>query len=342
MRRLVIAALTGFLLVIASACGSDEAGRTGTGGAVGGTDPGADAPTIVVTYPVLGAAVAELVGDAASVAVVMPDGVDPHDYRPSPRDVEAITRADFVVANGLDLEEGLLDALEQAEDAGVPVFHATDHIEVRTYGADDDGHGHDDDGHGHDDDGHGHEKDEKKEGDDGHGHAGGDDPHFWTDPIAMRDAMAALATELEAALTIELSDRSAALAAGLDELDERSKETLAVIPEERRVLVTGHESMGYFAARYEFVFVGALIPSLTSQASASAAELSALKEKIEQYGVPAIFNELGTPANVAATIAEETGAVVVELPSHTLPADGSYFTFIDEISSRVVEGLSGS
>ena len=36
--------------------------------------------SIVVTYSVLGALVSELVGDAATVSVIIPDGQDPHDF----------------------------------------------------------------------------------------------------------------------------------------------------------------------------------------------------------------------------------------------------------------------
>ena len=45
---------------------------------------------MVVTYSVLGAVVADLVGDAATVTVLMPNGIDPHDYEPSAKDIAAM------------------------------------------------------------------------------------------------------------------------------------------------------------------------------------------------------------------------------------------------------------
>jgi zinc/manganese transport system substrate-binding protein len=318
LRRAILVVIS---LATAVACGSDD---------VGGSTTGTGTPTIVVTYSVLGAAVTELVGEAAEVSVIMSNGIDPHDYRPSPRDVEAISRADFVVSNGLDLEEGLLDAIGEAGRRGTPVFRATDHIEVRRYGAGVPVRDHDDD---HDD---GHDAD----GDLGDAHGDdGDDPHFWVDPLAMDAAMVALAGQLERDLGLDLADRRAALSERLIDLDARTTEALSIIPDDRRVLVTGHESMGYFAARYDFVLVGALIPSLTTQAAPSAGDLHALKDQIEQYDVPAIFNEIGTSPAVARTIADETGAVVIELPSHNLPDDGSYVTFVEEIAARILAGL---
>ncbi len=106
--------------------------------------------------------------------------------------------------------------------------------------------------------------------------------------------------------------------------------------------MTGHESMGYFARQYDFELVGALIPSTTSQSAPSAAELAELREQIEALSVPVIFNEIGTPPALSEAIASETGVEVIELATHNLPDDGSYFTFIDDIAQGVAQGLSPS
>ena len=58
-------------------------------------------------------------------------------------------------------------------------------------------------------------------------------------------------------------------------------------------------------------------------------------------GVPAIFTEVGTPQAVVDAIAGETGVRVVPLPSHTLPADGSYLTFIRDIATARRDGALG-
>jgi zinc/manganese transport system substrate-binding protein len=278
-----------------------------------------DAPDVVVTYAVLGAVVADLVGDAAKVTVLMGDGVDPHDWAPSARDIESVMNADLVVANGMDLEEGLIDVLEQAEGDGVPVFHATDHITVRDLGEDGQG---EEDEHGDEDE---------------HGHEAGD-PHFWVDPISMRDVVTALGVTL-AEVGIDVTDRADDLAGRLTELDEETRTTLDVVPADARKLVTGHESMGYFADRYDFTLVGAVVPGLSSQGEVSAGELAALRDEIVAEGVPAIFTEVGTPAAVVEAIGQEAGVQVVELPSHNLPEDGSYVSFIRAISSAIAGAL---
>ncbi len=103
--------------------------------------------------------------------------------------------------------------------------------------------------------------------------------------------------------------------------------------------MTGHESMGYFADRYGFQLMGAVIPGLSSLGEISAGQLAAIVATIREHGVPAILTEIGTPQAVVDAVAAETGVRVVQLPSHALPADGSYVTFIRDIAAAVTTAL---
>jgi ABC-type Zn uptake system ZnuABC Zn-binding protein ZnuA len=67
--------------------------------------------------------------------------------------------------------------------------------------------------------------------------------------------------------------------------------------------------------------------------------LAAVKKAIEDNHVKAIFTELGTSSAVAKAIGDETGVKVVELSTHALPSDGSYFTFLRNIASVIVDAL---
>ncbi len=287
--------------------------------AVAQDDQPGDRPTIVVTTEMLGWLTREVAGDEADVSVLIQD-VDPHAFEPSARDAESIYGADLIVANGLGLEEGLGDILERAAADGVPTFTATDHITVRESD----------------------ETDHEEDGDEAEhelSHAGGD-PHLWLDPVAMRDVALALMPVI-GALGVHTEERGADLATALEALDDEARSTLDVVPDERRRLVSGHESLGYFADRYGFELVGAVVPGLSTQGEVSAGELAALIETIEREGVPAIFTELGTPLPVASAVSEESGATVVELRVEQLPDDGSYLTFIRGIATTIAEALGG-
>ena len=152
--------------------------------------------TIVVTYSILGSVVKDLVGDAFEVIVSIPDGLDPHEWEPSAKDIEAIDKAALVVENGLGLEEGMAKALDQARKAGVKFFTASDHVIVRTVGA----------GEG------------IPSGDPDQA-IGAEDPHLWTDPVTMQAVVDALTEEIMADFRVDLSKRRADLDARLDALD---------------------------------------------------------------------------------------------------------------------------
>ena len=92
----------------------------------------------------------------------------------------------------------------------------------------------------------------------------------------------------------------------------------------QRKLVTDHDAFGYFANRYGIEVVGAVIPSQTTQAQASAKDLSELAKTIEAERVKAIFPESSLSPKVAEAIARQTGATAnYTLYGDTLGPEGS-------------------
>jgi zinc/manganese transport system substrate-binding protein len=279
-------------------------------------NPNAGKKNIMVTYSILGSLVKDLVGDKANVIVSIPNGLDPHEWEPSARDIEALNKADLVVQNGLGLEGGMLKALQEAKSKGVKIFTASDHINIRHVG-----------------------EGEGIPSGDPDQLIGAEDPHLWTDPIALKDVVSALSPVLKNDLNIDISSQAADLENRLESLNKQIANNVAAIPQENRKLVTGHESMGYFAQRYGFRLVGAIIPSISTQAGVSAGDLAALKILIKENQVTAIFTELGTSPVVAKAIGDETGVKVIELTTHQVPGDGSYFTFLTDMANTIIGGL---
>ena len=303
--RIFINALMIALLLMISACQTSSPTTNGNG-----------KKTIVVTYSILGAVVKDLVGDQANVVVSMQNGQDPHEWEPSAKDIETITNADMIVQNGLGLEGGMEKALAQAREAGVKFFTASDHITIRTVG-----------------------KGEGLPTGDPDQAVGAQDPHLWTDPLAMKEIVAALAEQIHSDLQLDVSVQANDLETRLDSLNQEIVDRVNMLPDGNRKLVTGHESMVYFAQRYGFKLIGAILPSLTTQAEVSASQLADLKKLITDNHVKAIFTELGTPANVSESIGKETGVRVIEVTTHNLPEDGSYFTYMRNLANTIVAGL---
>jgi len=272
--------------------------------------------TIIATYSILGAAVKDLVGDAFDVKSAIPNGLDVHEWEPSGKDIEALTKASLIVENGLGLEGGMTKALDQARKSGVKFFTASEHITVRHVGA----------GEG------------LPSGDPDQA-VGAEDPHLWTDPLAVKAVVDALAIDLKQQFGVDLSARVADLDARLVALNAGIQAKVDALPVTKRKLVTGHESLGYFAQRYHFKLVGAVIPSLTTEAETSASNLSALKKLIKQNNVSVVFTEMGTPPQTIQALARESKVKAVSLTTHYLPVDGSYFSFEKGLSDTILDSL---
>ena len=275
--------------ILLGACSSGELAKTDV----------AINPTIVVTYSVLGDIVEQLVGDLATVIVVIPDGQDPHEFQPSAKDVETLNNASIVVSNGLDFEEGLLDPLATAVSAGIPEFRLGENVATRVLD-------------------------------------GGADPHLWLSPAKFLEAIPALTAAIEMATGLDLADQSVAITSQLTEIDAQVASILSGITCK---LVSGHDEMGYFADRYGCTVIGAIIPSFSSTSEASAGELAKLKDQIAQHNVKAIFTGLGTPQEVANQLAKETGVKAVSLSTHYLNGATNYREFILHLAQQIADAL---
>ena len=162
-----------------------------------------------------------------------------------------------------------------------------------------------------------------------------DDPHIWTDPTNM----VAVAEALDELLPGDGQ-------AYVEELRALDAEIEAILePIADRVLVTNHEVLGYFADRYGFEVVGAVIPSLSTRAEASAADIEELADLLRSEGVRAVFAETTSSADLAEALAEEVGDVaVVELFAESLgePGEGAgtYVEMQRTNAERIAEALT--
>ena len=318
-------------------------------------------PLIVVTTNILGDVVGKAVGDLFDVETIMPPGADPHVFQASAKQVDRMMKADLLVVNGANFEEGLLDVIKGAESDGVKVFEAIDYVDPLEDNDKEEGHDdHDEEGHDdHDEEGHddhdkeeGHDDHDKEEGhDDHHGHDhGGVDPHFFTDPGRMAQVVKQLSDFLvlnfpeidEKDLVSHMTDYSKKL----EDLDSEVMQTLSSIPTGSRVMVTNHEVFAYFAESYEFEILGTIIPSSSTLSNTSAKDLVDLAEKMKAEGVPAVFVDASSSDALAEALAGEVdGVKVVSLFSESLGAeDTAGSTYIDMVrtnSELIASALTG-
>ena len=284
------------MAVLASACGS-----------TGERDD--DRPVVVVTTTILGDIVAQTTGDAVRVESLVPIGADPHDFSPSARQAAALRDAVLVVANGVGLEEGLLDVIDAAEGDGVPVLRVGDLLDPQPLA--------------------GVSTEEAR----------GLDPHVWLDPVRMADAVGLIADRLNS--DVDVAGSSAAYRAKLLDLHDEIVRVTGDLPPERRKLVTNHDSFGYFAERYGFAVLGTVIPAATTGAETSAAEFAALVDLLERENVTVVFGSTTEPTSLAEALSDEVGheVNVVKLYTGSLGEAGSDAeTYLDmmRVNTRLI------
>lgn len=326
---LIVTATLGVLTlaVLLPACGDDGSGEDGAG------------LEVVATTSVLADLAQQVAGDEFRVEPLIPPGTDPHGFEPTPEDLRRLVTADLVIVNGAGLESSLEKYLEDVDDEAVVV--ASSGLEPRTPGIDEPGH---DEAGGHSEaDGDGEEAEAYDEG------AGGDvDPHFWLDPVLAQsyvDTIADAFIQADPDHADVYTANASAFKDRLAELDDFTQRTVASVPEDRRKLIMNHSSHGYWADRYGFEVVGAVIPSVSTGSAPTARDLAELLEVIELEGVPAIFVQVGENPQLAERIAADAGVTVVDdLYTGSLSGpDGDVPTYVDLIEDtarRVSEALN--
>lgn len=291
--------------------------QVGTGTQSGARVTGVPKLSVVAVESFLADIAQNVAGDRLTVETLLPPGTDPHEFEPSPRDVVKVSQADLLVISGQGLEKFFLDRLLAGAQKNLRIIEASAGLKPRVTS-------------------HGAEAAEQEV-----------DPHFWLDPICAKtyvDNIARGLAEVDpAGKTIYLA-HAASYRAKLDELDAWVRAEIETIPPDRRLIVTDHESFGYYADRYGLRVVGSILGTASSASSLSAQQLARLIQTVKVTGVKAVFLQVGTSPQLADQIARETGVkVVTNLYTHSLSSpDGpapNYLELIRHNTLTIVQAL---
>ncbi|MDY3558798.1 zinc ABC transporter substrate-binding protein [Gemmata sp. JC673] len=219
---------------------------------------------VVVTTTMIADLVKKVGGDRVSVDALMGPGVDPHRYQPTAGDRKKIDAAHVVFFNGLHLEGKMTDTFEKSRGRvrAHAVTAAIDKAQLRHAEVD----------------------------------GGEHDPHVWFDVAlwaktvdVVRDALVAL----DPAGAGDYERNAAGHRRELESLDTEVRQALAVVPKDKRVLVTSHDAFGYFGRAYGFEVRG-----LQGVSTASESGTKDVKELVDFLGrnkIPAVFTETSVP-----------------------------------------------
>lgn len=267
---------------------------------------GGSTPDVLTTTNILADVARNVAGDQLSVGSLLPVGADPHSYQPVPQDATKIKESKILVVHGADYETFLQPLLDNA-GGKENVIDASTGLRLLS----------------------GMESETAV------------DPHLWLDPnnviVYVENIREGLKQfDPDGAETYDANAN--AYIDELTELDAWINGQVAQIEPQRRVLVTNHESLGYFAERYGFTVVGAIIPSFSSDSSPSAQQMADLIEQIKVHQAPAIFLDASDNPDLAQQIAAETGVkVVTDLHLESLTDGGPAGTYIDMMKYNVTQ-----
>ena len=279
--------------------------------------------TVLCTVPMVADLVTAVVGDVDKLFVseLLARGTDPHVYKPTTADSIAAHEAAAVFYVGLRLEAALAENFEQLAKqkphivALGPTVNKDRLLSVA-----------------------------------GHSEY---DPHLWMNV----DLWAEIVPQIVATLTAIRPDEAAtfqanaeALTARLTALDTYVKETVATIPEQKRVMITAHDAFNYFGDAYGVRVAG--VQGVSTESEAGIKDIQNLVELVRETGIGTVFAESSTSDRSVAALVEaaENDGLDLELAG-PLYADstgaedtweGTYFGMIEHNVSLIASKLDGT
>lgn len=245
-------------------------------------------PTVVATTTIVADLVRQIAADRVEVESLMGAGIDPHSYRPTPRDADRLARADLIVASGLHLEGKLAELLERIGRRKPVVFAAEAVAEASRLEA----------------------------------AAGIPDPHVWFDLSLWTAGIDPTVAALGELVPDEAPDFAAAgerYRAALLAAHDETLARIAAIPAEQRVLITAHDAFRYFGRAYGIEVIG--VQGVSTESEAGLADINRLVDLLVERKVPAVFVETSVPDRSVRAICEGAAA-----QGHTVTTGGRLYS----------------
>lgn len=275
---------------------------------------------IVATTGMIADTLNQVGGEHVSVRSLMGPGVDPHLYRQTRNDISAMTQADAVFWNGLDLEAQLMEFLDRLSQRK-PVFAVGEAVPEERRRADQE-------------------------------YTDRWDPHVWMDPERWRYVVTATRNaliELNPEARDDFEANADAFLERLRTLEDYAKKALGSVPESAQVLVTAHDAFGYLGDAYGYEVEG--IQGFSTESEAGLARIETLVNLLVEQKIGAIFVESSVSERNIRALVEGAAAqdwevkIGGELYSDAMGApgtyEGTYIGMIDHNVTTIARALGG-
>ena len=256
------------------------------------TSSGTDKLQIVATTGMIGDAVAIIAGDKAEVTVLMGPGVDPHLYKATQGDLNALRSGDIIFYNGLHLEGKMQEVFDRLATTKkvFPVAAGIPESKLRTVA--------------------------QVNGISTH------DPHIWFDVQLWMLAVAEIGKQLSASDPTNAAFYATQTTKYLEQLaalDVFVKEKMSAIPETHRTLITSHDAFGYFGAAYGIRVKG--LQGISTAAEFGLKDITDMVNMIIAEDIKAVF--------VESSVSEKSIQAVIEgchQKNHNIKAGGTLYS----------------
>jgi len=242
-----------------------------------------------------------VVGDLGTVTMLISPGSEAHNYDPSPSDILKIRNCDLFVCIG-GTSEAWAESILASLDADVQVVRLMDSVETMET----------DHGDGTVLEEHEHHHDDTEL-----------DEHIWTSPrnaICMLDALTDALCAVEAEHSDVLRANAQVYRAQLESLD--ADFAAAVAAGVRNKVVFGDRFPFAYLAHTYGLECAAAFPGCSSASEPSVSTVAALVRTVQEEKIPVVFKLEMSNGHLADTLAEETGAQVLEFHScHNVTAE---------------------
>ncbi|HZW67277.1 MAG TPA: zinc ABC transporter substrate-binding protein [Pseudogracilibacillus sp.] len=274
---------------------------------------------VITSFTLLEDMATEIGGDYINVYNLVPTGTDPHEYSPLPDDIKAVSNADMLLYNGLNLEGGddgwFAKIIESTDQDWANAYQVTEGVEPEYIQSDD-------------------------------GREEEINPHSFLDPVVgitmaenTRDAFIKADPDNEDFY----QENAEKYIDTLKEMDEQYKTKINEIPEEDRILVTSERAYQYMAKRYGLK--EGFIWMIDTEENGTPEQITSLINFIEENEPPVLFVETNVDRRPMETVSSESGVEIFgELYSDEIGEPGeegdTYLKYLQYNIDVIYEGLT--
>jgi len=314
----MMASLCLFLLMLGGMSGCDTTGNSPPAGAASAQRP----LNIVVTTSMVGDLVRHVAGEHAHVSGLMGEGVDPHLFRPTSRDLGLMMQSEIIFYSGLGLEGAMQSALERVQKNGKIVTAVTSQLP--------------------------HDRLIFSKRFSNH-----PDPHVWNDAGLWAECLDEVVNVLSRAApehAAEFATNAENYRKELQKMDQYAHDSIASIPKESRFLITAHDAFSYFARAYQIEEKS--VQGITTESEPGVQDINDLVDFMVMNHIPALFVEATVnAANLQAVIegAEQRnwqirkgGTLYSDSTGAPKTYEGTYLGMFDHNVTTITRELGGT